>query len=817
MSRKILIVGGVAGGASAAARLRRLDEQAEIILFEKGPYISFANCGLPYHVGGVIEDREALLLQTPESFKGRFNVDVRIHNEVIKVNPQEKFVTVRMGDGEYTESFDYLILSPGSTPLKPPITGIDQEHIFTLWTIPDMDKITAYIKEHKPQNILVAGGGFIGLEMVENFVELGLNVSLVEMQNQVMAPLDLDMAQILHNHMKDQGVHLYLEEKVVSFQKDSVQLESGKLIPADMVLMSLGVRPNTDFLKDSGIEMTPRGALRSNLSLQTNYDYIYAIGDAATVIDLPTGNETVIPLAGPANKQGRMAADNIVLGNTEKYLGTMGTGIAKVFDLTSASTGINEKGLAREGKVFGEDYLISQIIVKDHAGYYPGAMPMTIKAIFAKADGKLLGCQIVGYEGVDKRIDVFGTAMKLGATIEDLKNLELAYAPPYSSAKDPMNMVGFVGENLMRGVVQSVHVQQLKDHPDAVILDVRTADELLMGSIGGAINIPLDELRARHGELDKSQKYIVTCAIGLRGYVASRILKQLGFEHVYNLAGGYTHYNEYFCSKETSSCSIDGPLQFSDSGSFEPQVKPLGETRILQVKGLQCPGPIMQVSKAIQDMKAGDVLEVHADDPGFFKDIPVWCTRTQHTLLSNEKSGREIITRIQKSGEHAPVKTSGEMPHDKTIVVFSGDLDKAIASLIIANGAASMGRKVTMFYTFWGLNILRKNQYVPVQKNLIEKAFGMMMPRGTKQLGLSRMNFVGIGAQLIRKIMKDHNVDQVESLLKQALDNGITMIACNMSMDLMGIKEEELIEGVELGGVASYLGAAEEADTNLFI
>lgn len=816
MSRKVIIVGGVAGGASAAARLRRLDESAEILLIEKGAYVSFANCGLPYYIGEVIENRGDLMLMTPELFIQRFNIDVRVKHEVIRLHAQDKTMEIKnLTTGEvFTESFTDLILSPGSEPLKPPIPGITEEGIFTLWTIPDTDAIYNYIENRKPKKAIVVGGGFIGLEMAENLVHRGIEVSLVEMLNQVMAPVDFDMAQILHENMREIGVDLHLSSKVVSFEKKDQRLIAhleDKSLEADMILLSLGVRPQTAFLKDSGLDFGPRGHLLVDEHLETNVKNIYAVGDAIEVVNFVTGEKTAVPLAGPANKQGRMAADNIVLGNAYTYKGSQGTSIAQVFDFVVGSTGLNEKNLEASGKIYRKDYEIALIRMKNHASYYPGSTELTIKALFAVPDGKLLGCQIIGGRGVDKHIDVFASVKRMGGTVYDLKEHEAAYAPPFNSAKDPMNMVGFVGENILEGLVKfrtPMHID--RDKPNTILLDVQENEERLMGYIEGSVHIPLSELRNRLDELDKDQDYTTYCAIGVRGYMASRILEQEGFKKVYVLAVGLSAWNSYYQDKR----EIIPRNKLAAQAAQRPDVI----HKQLNVRGAQCPGPILQVSKTLETMEDGQVLEVVASDQGFYRDIPMWCHRTGNTLISVVKEEGKITALLQKGSHEVKVKEAvTEVPNGKTMVVFSGDLDKAIASLIIANGAASMGRQVTMFYTFWGLNILRRKEKVALNKPFIQKAFSSMMPRGTTKLGLSRMNFGGVGAKLIRKIMVDNHVDSVESLLQQALDNGVKMIACTMSMDLMGIREEELIEGIDFGGVATYLGEAEMADTNLFI
>lgn len=533
---KILIVGGVAGGASAAARLRRLDENAEIIMFEKGEYISFANCGLPYYIGGEITEKSALTLQTPRSFKARFNVDVRIFSEVTAIERQAKTVAVKdHKTGEtYIESYDKLILSMGAESIKPPMEGIDSGKVFTLRNIPDTYKIKDYIAEHNPKTAAVVGGGYIGVEMAENLHSAGLDVTIYEMTNQVIAPLDFDMACDVHNHIRRKGVKLNLETTFTHYDD------------YDLIIFAVGVRPESAIAKAAGLNVTERGAIIVGDDMRTNDQNIYAVGDSVEVTDFITGQKAVIPLAGPANKQGRIAADNICGGNS-KYTGTQGSAILKVFDMTVAATGINEKTAKRLGLNYDKSFTYSA----SHASYYPGAVNMSIKTIYDKATGKILGAQIVGFEGSDKRCDVFATAIRFGATAYDLTKLELCYAPPYSSAKDPVNMAGFAIENLLTGKVKNFHWHDVANLPrdgSVILLDTRTKTEYDKGHIDGFINIPVDDLRSRISEFDKAKKIYVTCQVGLRGYIACRILAQNGFD-CYNLSGGYRLYNSIFGAK----------------------------------------------------------------------------------------------------------------------------------------------------------------------------------------------------------------------------------------------------------------------------
>jgi NADPH-dependent 2,4-dienoyl-CoA reductase/sulfur reductase-like enzyme/rhodanese-related sulfurtransferase len=580
MNKKVVIVGGVAGGATALARLRRLDENIDIVLFERGEYVSFANCGLPYYIGGNIENRDSLLVQTPEKIMNKFNVNVKINSEVTKILKEEKKVVVKdLKKNEiYEETYDYLILSTGSTPIKPPIPGIDSPNIFSLWNIPDTDTIKGYIDEKKPKSVVVVGGGFIGLEMAENLHDLGLKVSVVEMLDQVMAPIDFEMAEIVHEHLRANGVDLRLKDGVSNFNYEdgltTVTLQSGEQIKSDMVILSIGIRPNGELAKDSGLSINKRGGIVVDKKLRTSDEFIYAVGDVIEIEDYINKNEAMIPLAGPANKQARIVAGNIV-GEEKEYKGTQGTSIAKIFDLTVANTGTNEKILNRLGKQYKTDYEVAIIYSNSNATYYPGALPMTIKLIY-DLNGKILGSQIVGYEGVDKRIDVIATAIRFNGTINDLTELELAYAPPYSSAKDPVNMIGFVAENQLNKKVEIVLPTEAKElKEDEVFLDIMEDEEREMTKkcINNSLHIPLGQIRSRLDELDKDKTYITYCAVGLRGYIATRILTQNGFK-AKNLAGGFRLYKTLNCQdKEAVNEEYTGPEIFSDSGEKKDKKK----------------------------------------------------------------------------------------------------------------------------------------------------------------------------------------------------------------------------------------------------
>lgn len=817
---KYLIIGGVAGGATVAARLRRMDEQAEIILFERGAYVSYANCGLPYYIGDTITQRDNLFVQTAQGFTARFNIDIRTQQEVVAIQLQGKTVLVKnlVTNETYSEVYDKLVLSPGAEPIRPRVDGISGNRIFTLRNVPDTDTIKGYINTIKPKRALVIGGGFIGLEMAENLHELGIEVGVIEMANQVMAPLDYSMAAIVHHHMVENNVSLYLGDGVASFKETengvAVVLASGKELETDMVILSIGVRPETLLAKEAGLALGKLGGIEVNEYMQTSDPDIYALGDAVEVTHLVTGSKALIPLAGPANKQGRIVADNIVYGNKKVYEGSIGTSIAKIFHLTVAAAGANSKLLAKEGIPYHESFTHSG----SHAGYYPGALSLSIKILFAPKTGKLLGAQVVGFDGVDKRIEMLAQVIRNNGTVYDLMELEHAYAPPYSSAKDPVNMAGFVAENILTGKVKTAQWRDIEGlSKEALIVDVRTREEFALGSIPGSVNIPVDELRSRLPELPLDKDIVVTCAVGLRGYVAYRILVQNGYERVRNLSGGYKTWSLARIEPNINQHITSKPA--NEDGTEEvviPALKEIKELKMIDACGLQCPGPVMQLKKNYGEIGLGEQLHITATDPGFAKDVVAWCKITGANLLSVENKAGVIHATIEKTESQNQNKmiSNGD---NKTFIVFSDDLDKALASFVIANGAASTGKKVSMFFTFWGLNVIKKREKPSVAKDIFGKMFGMMLPSHSGKLKLSKLNMGGAGSWMMRLIMKNKKISSLEELMQQAVDNGVEMIACTMSMDVMGVKEEELLDNVVYGGVASYLERAEESNVNLFI
>ncbi|MBP6964176.1 MAG: DsrE/DsrF/DrsH-like family protein [Armatimonadetes bacterium] len=819
---RIVIAGGVAGGASAAARARRLSEEAEIIVLERGEYVSFANCGLPYHIGGTISDRNRLLVQTPQTLYANLRLDVRTRTEAVRIDRERKEVIARNVESgeEQAIRYDRLILSPGAEPIRPPIPGSEDPRVRTLRSMQDMDEIVALLESDTSGRALVIGGGYIGLEIAEALRHRDMEVTLVELASCVMGAVDPEMANPVHQEILRNGVDLRLDTSVTSFEDSgdtlTAHLSTGEALECGLVLMAIGVRPDVSLARDAGLKIGDRGGIVVDEHMRTSDPDVFAVGDAVEVTEFVGGGTAHIPLAGPANRQGRIAADN-ALGRSSSYNRTQGTGICKVFDLAVGMTGLNEKCLKRDGIPYEKIY----IHPASHASYYPGATQMSLKLLFDPGEGRILGAQAVGANGVDKRIDVLATAIRAGMTVYDLEELELSYAPPYGSAKDPVNYAGFVASNALRGDVALCHTEDFLDPSDSqIMLDVRTAPEVAAGTIPGSVAIPLQELRERIGELPRGKEILVFCQVGLRGYLACRILRQKGFA-CRNLTGGFKTYRMATGHLDAPSAP-DRKEVTDDSGTTDEVSAAAVSAGVTPVKtvdatALQCPGPIMRTAEELKEIAQGEAIEVISTDSGFASDIGPWCHSTGNTLVeltSENGRYRALIAKGAPRPEHAPAHTPSK---HKTIVVFSSDFDKAVAAFVIANGAAAMGSEVTMFFTFWGLNILRKPEGARVSKNVIEKMFGWMMPRGADKLSLSKMNMGGMGLSMIKGIMRKKNVPSLPEFIESARKSGVRLVACTMSMDLMGIKREELIEGVEEGGVAMYLDRAEAGNVNLFI
>lgn len=812
---KYIIVGGVAGGATAAARLRRCDEHAEIILIEMGKYISYANCGLPYHIGGVIPERQRLLVQTPEAMSARYRIDVRVEQQVTHIDRVGRSVTVRRSDGTtYQETYDRLLLSPGAMPIRPTIPGSDSPGVFTLRSVEDTDAIRDFVATGRVQRAVVVGGGFIGLEMADNLHARGIAVSIIELAPQVLSPMDFSMASLVHSHIREQGVDLLLERALERItpaddgQGLSLQLSGGETLSADLVLLSIGVTPRSELARAAGLELGARGGIRVDEYLRTSDPHIYAVGDAIEFVHPLTGKPWHSFLAGPANRQGRIAADNMT-GQQRPYEGTIGTAIAKVFDLTVATTGLPAKALQREGL----PYRSATIHPMSHASYYPGATQMTLKLTFDPASGRIYGAQAVGSEGIDKRIDAIAQVIRMGGRIEHLMQTEQAYAPPYSSAKDPVAQVAYVAENIMLGKLSPIYWREIAGLQDTQLVDVRTPDEYHLGHIPQAINIPVDELRERLTELDPDRPIVVYCAVGLRGYLASNILRQRGYTEVRNLIGGYRLWR--------SATQQFAPLAPTAPAMPQPSTSPSTEvptSHVVDASGLCCPGPILRLRQAIEGVAVGQRIEVLSTDPGFLTDAKAWCHSTGHRFVGGQQTEgryRATIERCAMAGTPEPCgqATGGQ---GKTFILFSDDLDKALATFVLANGAAATGQRVSIFFTFWGLNAIKQHG-VRTKKDFWGRLFGLMLPRDSRSLGLSKMNMGGLGARMMRLVMRQRGVDSLESLRQQAMDAGVEFIACQMSMDVMGIDRSELLPGVSIGGVATYMNRAEQSGVNLFI
>lgn len=824
-NKTYVVVGGVAGGAGVSARLRRLDENATIIMYEKGPYVSFANCGLPYYAGGTIAERDRLFVTPVTTLTNVFKIDVRTNTEVVSIDKKNKSInSINIETGEKkTQSYDHLILSPGAQPFKPPFKGVDNKRVLTVRNVPDIDRVVSAMNGAK--KAVVVGGGFVGIEMAENLKEKGLDVSLVEAVDQVMITLDKEMVAPVHQTLRDNGIKLYLNQALKEIKDNDssvdVILPDATIKNVDFVILSIGVRPDSKIAIDAGIKVGPRGHIIVDENCLTSDKNISAIGDAIEYPSPNTEGNNSIALAGPVNKMARLCADYIVKGSCRPYKGTFGNSIAKVFDLNVGSVGLNEKTL----KKLNLDYKVAIVHGSDHAGYYPGALPLSVKLLFNKETGEIYGGQAVGYKSVDKKLDVLSSIISLGGTVDDLAGFEQSYAPPFNSAKDLLNMLGFIALNQIDGLENLVTFDQaLKMKEEgALIVDVRSKAEWDLGHLDDSILIPHTDMRENLDKLPKDRDIVLMCKVGLRGYIAERILHQHGFERVFNLTGGYTTLSNAMSDEKQLSIYCDDSNQeagdcqkkFCEQKQSEPRVE-------LDCCGLQCPGPIVQLKKKIDAMEAGQVVEVIATDPGFLKDVASWCKMTGNDLLESGKDNGQITAVIQKacstSDNNSLNNTSmATSKNGASIVVFSNDFDKALAALVLANGAAASGKTVTMFYTFWGLSVLRTNPNKKVKKDAMGKMFSSMLPSDMEHLKLSGMNFAGMGPKMMKSRMKKKNISQVREMFNQAVGQGVKMIACQMSMDIMGISEEELLPNAEVGGVATYMAAASECDVNLFI
>lgn len=801
---KYVIIGGVAAGASAAARLRRLDEQAEIVLLEKGSDISYANCGLPYHVGGVIAARARLSVMLPAKFASWFNVDVRTNCEATAIDRAKKEVEVRTADGSSRLAYDKLLIATGATPVGDAYTDATHPHVAHLWTLADMDRVMAKLGAAK--RVLVVGAGFVGLELAENLRHRGLAVTVVQRGGHVLPTMDAEMAEPLADELHGAGIDLRFGRVVSDFveKPDGVDamLDDGTRLAVDLAVVSTGVRPRSELAKSAGLEIGPRGHIVVDEGLRTSDPDIYAAGDVIEVRDPVFGGKTAIALAGPANKQGRIAADNMA-GGASVYRGTFGTSVVKVGELTAAGVGWTEARLKAENR----DYRKIYIHPSSGAGYYPGAARLSMKLLFG-ADGTIYGAQIVGAKGVDKRIDTIAEAMRVKLKAPQLGELELAYAPPYSSAKDPVNFLGFVAENVLTGKSDVVAPDTIP--ADAQVIDVREPSEHEMGTIPDAINIPLGSLRARLNVLDRAKTYVTCCAVGLRGYLAERILKQNGFK-VYNLSGGWATWRLFHPEREEVKRSGEGEQEKEDPPAVQP-------SSTLDLRQLPCPGPVVQLKAAFSKAADGVAFKVLADAT-FEGDLRRWCAANGCTASGLVKHGGELEAMLVKGGPQlSPSTSSRPAEHSAAIVLFSNDLDKALAAMILANGLAASGAKVGIFFTFWGLSVLRKNPAPVLRRSFVSRMFGWMLPKGAEQLVLSKMNMLGLGTTMMKDVMRRQNIMTLPSLIKSAKAAGVKFIACDMAMGVMGLTREDLIDEVdEVAGVAAFAELAKKSTNTLFI
>ena len=810
--KKVVIVGGVAGGATAAARIKRLDQSTHVTMFERSPDISFANCGLPYYLGREIVDRSRLALQTPETFSKAVGVDVRPETTVTAIDTAKKVVLYKAAGSaeEKSLAYDKLVYSPGASPIRPTnMEGINDHRILTLRNLQDMDKLDHILQQPGTKRVAVIGAGFIGLEVAEQLARLKKSVALVELAPAVLPQADVIMSEFLHQTLASNGVKLHLGDGVKAFvpsgQSLCVQLSSGAKIEADAVVLCIGVRPESQLAKDAGIALGDGCRVKVNGFMQTSNPDIYSVGDVVETSDLVFPDRRAwAALGNVANMQARIAADHLTKGTSIPYKGSLGTAIVRVFDQVLAVTGWTEKRL----KAQCIPYATTIITADNHAGYYPGATPITMVITYDPVTGRLFGGQAIGYEGVDKRIDVIATAIQGGLTIDDLSQTQLSYSPPFGSARDVVNVAALAARNRRDGLVKVTNT--LDPEQGKVLLDVRPREVTALTPIPNAINIPYAELAGSVSQLDTTKVYKTVCAMGKTSYFASRVLTQKGFE-VESLNGGLKVHRK-------------PPAVFSEPAAATVSAVPTkcSEVVHLDCTGLACPGPLMKLKAAIDKIPAGATLHVTASDQGFANDLRAFAKSNNMEVVAVAVKGGivhgELIVGGKQQQSTACGASVGGARKGASIVVFSQDMDKVLASLVIANGAKAMGGDVTMFFTFWGLNALRKSRGSSVhRKPFMDAMFGFMMPKGLGKLPISNMNFLGIGPKLLRFQMGQKQLPTVEGLLRDAQQQKVRIVACTMSMDAMGITKEELLDGIEYGGVADFMASSELTGTNLFI
>jgi len=856
---KVVIVGGVAGGATAAARARRVSELSKITMFERGHDISVASCGLPYHVAGEIRDRSRLVMATPEHLKNTLNVDVKVGHNVESIDRKNKTISVSTGSSPMTVPYDKLLIATGASALIPPIPGLQDAattgRLLAMRSLEDMDNTIKLVKSAPGGRCVIVGAGFIGLEMAEALQHCGLKVTVIEFQNRVMPLLDYEIVAPVQEEMAIKGIRVMTSNKVVAFHDDpahkevTVELASGERIVADFVIQSIGVVPESSLAQAAGLEVDARKAIIVNPYMQTSDPDVYAAGDVASTPFCAPPRQKWLPLGGPANRMARIAADHMFLGDalTDPYRGSFGTSIVRVFDSVAGKTGLSEGDCIAQKL----DYAVSTITGPSHASYYPGSYPITLKVVYDKSSGKLLGAQAVGgLDGVDKRLDVIATALAGGLTIDDLAHLDLAYAPPFGSARDVVNTVGFFGLNERSGMMAPIEslaptggakqplVLDVRDAMTASVHPVPGADE---GGVAGehVVNIPIEELRARVDEIKKlagDRGVLTVCNLGKTSYFASRVLDAHGI-HVSCLAGGLTMLRSKIPTvlDEPEAHPSKNPLiKSAAQPAPTPTVNRTLEHQVLDLCGLACPGPIMAIRKALPTLASGQTLTVKASDPGFFNDFKSFCRVNKLDVISVNKADGLITGQLMKpvaTGVAAPAPSAVAEAggNNLALVVFSGEMDKVMAAFVLANGAVAMGGKVTMFFTFWGLNALRcqgpdncpmaqdgVNMKHP-SKSIMDRMLTSMLPKGPDSLPLSNLQMHGLGPIAMKMQMGMKNLPNLKGLMKDAQEGGVRMVACTMSMDALGVHESELIKGVEYGGVADFLEAAGNAKSTLFI
>lgn len=799
------------------------------------------------------------------------NIEVRIGHEVLRIDRAAQTLTVRNVDtgAEYTETYDSLALCPGAEPVNIPLPGVDLPQVHVLRRIGDMDRIKALVDarlaegeavlagtggagvayagrtpNREPMRAVVIGAGYIGLEMAENLHHRGVHVTVVEASDQILPPVDQEIAMPVMNHLRTRSIELHLSSAAAAIAPKSdgrvaVELKTHVTLEADLVIMSVGVRPATALAVDAGLELGPHGGIKVDEHMATSDPHIWAAGDVVETKHPVLPGTYLNPLAGPANRQGRVAADNMC-GRDSVYPPTQGTSIVKVFDMVAGGTGATERQLIRAGI----DYRAVHVHPSGHAGYYPGTAMMHIKVLFAPDTGRLLGAQVSGFDGVDKRLDTLAMAVRQSMTVFDLEHVELAYAPPFGSAKDPVNMVGFVGSNTIRGDITLWYAQEFPEIADgARLVDVRTPEEFEIWHLPGAINVPIAEFREVSRDWDLTTRVLLYCAVGFRSYLAHRVLVQRGFTDVRTLSGGSTTFRAWHGIENEGAVPqiVQETYTVEDARVVAAREAAEGaEAKFIDLDctGLACPGPIMKLSKTMTGLDAGDEVTVTVSDPGFAQDGPAWAASNGHSVLDLSPKGPGYVMRVRagagrgagggaaggsaavgrmSAGGAAVSPAVGDTREGMSFVVFSGDLDKVLAAFIIANGALAMGKPVRMFFTFWGLNALRRSNPPSRDKKALDKMFSAMMPSGPDALKLSQMNMGGAGTAMIKKVMRDHDVQSVPELISAAIDAGAELTACTMTMDLLGIAREDLIDGVKLGGVASFIAASDASASTLFI